>query len=260
MIWTAKFQDKVAVVTGACSGIGLAIAKFLAIEGAKVIIADIDQDKGKRLEKKLNGTRKRAFFVRTDVSKERDVRNLFKKSLKEFKKIDILVNDAGIFSTKRIEDLSEREWNGIIDTDLKGAFLCTKHAMPLLKKNKGGTIINISSSLGLVPDKECAAYCAAKAGLNMFTRVNAVEGAKDNIRVNAICPGPIDTPMLKRFLKSKAEEKAYRQSNLMKRFGKPEEVARLALYLASDEANYITGAIIPIDGGEALTGYGAPQN
>ena len=259
MIWTGKLQGKVAIVTGASSGIGLAIAKLFAIEGAKIVIADIDQVKGKKLEAKLNQNKERALFVKTDVSKEKAVKNLFKKSLEKFKKIDILVNDAGVFSAKKIEGLSEKEWNTIVDTDLKGVFLCTKHAIPLLKKNKGGVIINISSSLGLVPDKDCAAYCASKAGLNMFTRVNAVEGAKDNIRVNAICPGPIETPMLRKFLKTKAAEKAYKKFNLMKRFGQPEEVARLAVYLASKDASYITGAVIPIDGGEALTGYGAPK-
>jgi len=248
-----KLKNKVAIITGAASGIGKATAFLFAREGAKVVIADIDERNGKNVEsviKKIGD----AIFVRCNVAKSDDAKNLISDAMEKFEKIDILFNNAGIYQeNKFLHELSEELWDITIDTNLKGIFLCSKYAIPFMRKNKYGVIINNASELGIVPEPESPAYCASKAAVIHLTKVMALEYANDNIRINCVCPGPIDTPLLRKSFKTDTHLKDYiEQDTILKRLGKPEEVAKVVLFLASDDANYVTGASYSVDGGESL--------
>jgi NAD(P)-dependent dehydrogenase (short-subunit alcohol dehydrogenase family) len=243
-------DGKVAIVTGASMGIGKAIALEFANEGAKIVIADIDVREGRKVENLINKNEE-SFFIKTDVSEEKDVRNLVKKTIQKFGKIDIIVNNAGIYKPQIIEKLDVKTWNKTIDTNLKSVFLGIKYSIPFLKKN-GGSIINMASSLGIVPEAESGVYCASKAAMIMLTKVAALENAKYGVRVNCICPGPIDTPLLRKVF-SKDEMEVYaKKQTLMKRIGTPEDVAKVALFLVSDDSSYFTGATYTVDGGESI--------
>jgi len=247
-------KGKVALVTGGTSGIGYSIAERFLQEGAKVVISGRTKKKCesmlRRLEKAGKGRVKYAFG---DVSKAADAKRLIDETVKQFGRIDILVNSAGIYLEKRAEDTSEEEWDRIIDVDLKGVFLCSKYAYPHFKRQKKGMIINISSDAGITGNPNCAAYCAAKGGVSNLTRAMAIDYARENIRVNAICPAVIDTPMNdmeicqhenpKEYAKNEAEE------HPVGRIGKPEEVAFVALMIASEESDFMTGACVALDGG-----------
>ena len=240
-----KLKGKVAVVTGAASGIGKAIAMEFAKQGATVVIADIDSA-GQKIADSIKGG-----FVKVDVRKTDDVKKAFDFVGKRYGKLDILVNNAGIYMQRALEQMSENEWDDVIDTNLKGAFLCSKYAVPLLKKTKG-CIINISSGLGIVPEAESHAYCASKAGVIMLTKTMALAYAKDGLRVNAVCPGPIMTPLLEKAFSSKKEINDYTKLNPLGRIGMPEDVAKVVAFLASDDASYVTGAAYTADGGESI--------
>jgi len=240
-----KLKGKVAVVTGAASGIGKAIAMEFAKQGATVVIADIDSA-GQKIADSIKGG-----FVKVDVRKTDDVKKAFDFVGKRYGKLDILVNNAGVYLQRALEHMSEKEWDEIIDTNLKGAFLCSKYAVPLLKKAKG-CIINISSGLGIVPEAESHAYCASKAGVIMLTKTMALAYAKDGLRVNAVCPGPIMTPLLEKAFSSKKEIDEYAKLNPLGRIGMPEDVAKVVAFLASDDASYVTGAAYTADGGESI--------
>src|SRR2546425_8817337 len=200
------------------------------------------------------GSRGRILGIRGDVSKAADARRFIVRTEKTFGPLDVLVNNAGIYVERSTEHLTEREWDSVLDINLKGAFLCTKYALPGMIGRKRGNIINVASDSGLVATPLSSAYCASKGGMVLFTRVLAVDHAKDGIRANAICPGNVETPMLDRDAQASGlGDKEYHRrlvaSVPQKRAAKPEEIARAILFLASDEVPFMTGAAMSVDGG-----------
>lgn len=244
------FKNKTVVITGGSSGIGKAIAVKFIESGAEVIIASHNEAQGDKACKDMPGN---CTFVKTDVRKESDVKNFFEEIAKKYGKLDILVNSAGIYSPNQadITSLSFEEFNDTMETNFNGVFLTTKFGLPHLLKTKG-KIINIASSLGLVPEKESTIYCASKAAVIMFTKTTALQYASQGVRINSVCPGPIDTPMLNNAFPDKKELDEYLKANPMMRAGTPEEVANLVLFLVSEDNSYITGGAYTIDGGESL--------
>lgn len=231
-----KLQGKTAVITGGSQGIGKAIAQRFLKEGAEVVVFGISKpDYGVK-------------YFQVDVSNEEQI----KEAVSQLEKVDILVNNAGIYFHSLVEDTKKEDLDKIIDVNLKGPYLVSKHLMPLLRKSKGN-IINIASSLGIIPEPESPAYCVTKAGVVMLTKCMAQEHSKEGIRVNAILPGPIDTPMLRGVFSSEEEMKEYAETNPSKKIGKPEDVANVAVFLASDEAQYVTGGLYSVDGGEGTS-------
>ncbi len=231
-----KLDKKVALVTGGSNGIGKAIAQRFLNEGAKVIIFDIVKPNYD------------ADFYQVDVSNEEQIKKAFQK----IKHLDIVVNNAGIYFQASVEKTSKEQLDKIIDVNFKGAYLISKYALPLVRKNKGN-IINISSAIGIAPEPGSPAYCSSKAAIIMLTKCMAQEYASEGVRVNVILPGPIDTPLLRRVLFSEELIQKYAALNPMGRIGKPEEVANVAAFLASDEASYVTGGIYSVDGGESIS-------
>ena len=229
-----KLDKKVALITGGSNGIGKAIAQRFLDEGAKVIIFDIvkpDYD---------------VDFYQVDITKEEEIKKAFQK----IKHLDVVVNNAGIYFQASVEETSKEQLDKIIDVNFKGAYLISKYALPLIKKSKGN-IINISSVVGIIPDPTSPAYSSTKAALIMLTKCMAREYGVKGVRVNAILPGPIDTPLLRRVLSSEELIQKYAALNPMGRIGKPEEVANVAAFLASGEASYVTGGIYLVDGGQS---------
>lgn len=249
-----KLKDKVAIVTGAGSGIGREIAREYAREGAKVVVSDFLKDTGEAtvdLIKKEGGT---AIFVQADASKESDVENLMNKTISDFGKIDILVNNAGIGGTlSSISDTTVEEWDQVMAVNLKGPFLASKKAIPLMVKNGKGNIINIASMASFAAGRGGLVYTAAKHGLLGFTRQLAFMHGPQGIRTNAICPGPIETAMIQRVLEMPQHPLNMKiKASPAGRPGKSEEVAKLALFLASDDSSFIHGAAYQIDGGYTI--------
>jgi NAD(P)-dependent dehydrogenase (short-subunit alcohol dehydrogenase family) len=248
-----RIKGKVAIVTGGTSGIGLAIARLFAKEGAQVSIAARDESKGKETVEMILKDGGEAIFIRTDVSREEDVKNLVNTTVKTYKRLNVLVNAAGIYETGTAIDTSEELWDRVININMKGTFLTMKYAIPEMIRSGGGSIINISSVGGVCGAYNELAYGASKGGVVIMTKDTALDFATQNIRVNCICPGATDTPQTQRALKAspdpEKEWKLWVESVPMKRLLKPEEVAYLALFLASDESSGITGAILPVDGG-----------
>lgn len=243
-----KLEKKVAIVSGGASGIGKAICKLFAREGARVVIADIDIANGKKVGEEIKG-----LFVKCDVAKASEVKNLVETTLKKYKTIDILVNNAGIYLQASVDKMEEKDYDTLMDINLKGPFLCSKYVIPVMKKKKYGVIINIASELAIVVEPDSPAYCASKAALVHLTKAMALDYVKDGIRVNCVCPGPIDTPLLRKaFPNEKVLETYIQQQTLMKRIGKPEDVAKVVLFLASDDSSYVTGSAYSVDGGESL--------
>ena len=245
-----KIKGKVAIITGGTSGIGFAIAKLFSREGSNVVIASDKPENGNNIAKSISSD---CLFIQTDIREENQVKNLIFETVKKFGKLDILVNSAGVYSFSQgdIAQMPTADFDWIMNINFKGIFLTTKFAIPELLITKGN-IINISSSLGIVPEKESSIYCASKSAVIMFSKAIALQFPEKGLRVNSICPGPIDTPMLRRAFPEKKEYDEYLEMNPMKRAGTPEEVAGLALFLSSDDARYITGGVYTIDGCESL--------
>ncbi len=242
-------KNKVAVITGSRRGIGKAIAEKLAQAGAKVVISDINQkDCEKTAKKTAKKYKVKTFGFKCDVSDEEEIKKLIKETVKKFNKLDILVNNAGIFFQKPVEKYKEEDWNKLIDINLKGVFLCSKTALKELKKTKG-KIINLASIAGLIGYPQASSYCAAKGGIIAMTKEMAVEFAEHKINVNAIAPGAIETPMTSFIKENKKQYKQTLAAIPLNRMGKPKEIGNAALYLASDEADYVTGHTLVVDGG-----------
>jgi NAD(P)-dependent dehydrogenase (short-subunit alcohol dehydrogenase family) len=238
-------NGKVAIVTGAARGIGASIAIELAKKGVSVVVSDIIS--GNETVNQIRKLKKKAIYVKTDISNKREVENLISETIKQFKKIDILVNNAGIFITGNTLDFSEGNWDKTMSINLKGYFLCSQAALKHMKK--GSSIINISSVAGIEGYAGGAAYCASKGGIRLLTKALAAEFGPLGIRVNSVHPGLIDTPMTKGISSDKKTMDGMMSKFLIKRVGKPVDIAGPVVFLASDAASYMTGSEIVADGG-----------
>ena len=245
-----RLSGKVALVTGGSRGIGFATAKILSENGATVVITAKNQERLEKASSEISNS----IGIVANIRDKDDVKNVVVKTVEKFGKIDILVNNAGIFpKIKELHNIDEDEWNEVLDVNLSGQFRFTKEAIPYLQKTSG-SIINISSDAGLKAYQgfNVDAYSAAKAALILLTKCWALEYAKDKIRVNCICPGVVNTDMTKPFLKTQKDKEFMDNEHPIGRIGQPEEVGKAVLYFASDDASWITGAILAVDGGESV--------
>ncbi len=236
-------DDKIAIITGGAIGIGNAIAEQFIEAGATVVIADIDEDAGSATAEKL-GCR----FEQCNVREYDQVEALVDRTVEEFGRLDVIVNNAGIGSETSVEEMSLDEWEAVLETNLDGVMHGTKAALPHLKETEG-SIINLGSIYGLVGGEGAASYSAAKGGVVNFTQQVAIDYADKGVRVNSICPGFVETPMTEDLIEDDRFYSFIEQKTPMDRHGQPEEIAPLAVFLASSNASYITGANIPVDGG-----------
>jgi len=247
-----RLAGKVAIVTGAGSGIGRATANLFAEEGAKVVVADVESSSGRETVEEISKNGGTAVQAVVDVSKAYEVRALIKTCMINFGKLDVLFNNAGIEGPEgSLWKMKENDWNRVIDVNLKSVFLGCKYAIPQMKKTKG-SIINTASELGLVGSTTRPAYSASKGGIIALTRSLALQCAPYGIRVNCICPGATETPLLIRFLGEKQRQRKLREVTReipLRRLGKPIDVAYAVLYLASEESSFVTGSVLVVDGG-----------
>lgn len=252
-----KLRGKVAAVTGAGSGIGRATAILFATEGAKVAVIDCVREGGERVVRQINELGGDAIFVLADVSRVADTQRMIQEAVNEFGKLNILVNNAGIELVRRTLETTEEEWDRVNAVNLKGVFFSSKAAIPEIAKSGGGSIINISSVNAVNGLPDLVAYSATKGGVLAMTIAMAKDVAPMNIRVNAILPAAVDTPMLRTYLNSQPDpEKALAEMinrHLLKRIGSPDDIAKAALYLASDDAQWVTGIALVVDGGYLLS-------
>ena len=250
---TKSMEGRVAFVTGSGSGIGRGIALVFAREGAKVVVTDIDIEAGQQtvdIIKKQGGI---AIFVKADVTQSSQVEKLINRVVEVYGRLDCACNNAGIPGLRvPLIEFPEDQWNLVIDTDLKGVWLCMKYQIPQMLEQGKGAIVNISSAAGLKPNKGSTAYCSAKHGIIGLTKMAALEHAEAGIRVNTICPGPIRTPFVEDLIKKDPKREAwYISTTPMRRMGTPAEIGEAVVWLCSDAASYITGITLPVDGGYA---------
>ncbi len=248
-----KLEGKVALITGGNSGIGRATAALLAREGASVVLTGRNRERGEEVAQAINEDGGIAMFIPSDVRVAKECRQAVEETLERFGRIDVLFNNAGVLYAKTVPDCTEEEWDETIDSSLKGAFLMSKYALPSMIDRGSGSIIHTSSGWGILGGERAAAYCAAKGGLVVMTKAMAIDHGPDGIRVNCVCPGDVDTPMLpddaeKRGM-SWEDYMASASDRPLGRVGTAEEIARAVLFLASDDSSFITGEALVVDGG-----------
>ncbi|MGD8360069.1 MAG: SDR family NAD(P)-dependent oxidoreductase [Gemmatimonadota bacterium] len=248
-----KMDGKVALITGGTSGIGKATATLFAKEGAAVALTGRNRERGEEVARGINQGGGNALFIQADVRLADDCRRAVELTLERFGRIDVLFNNAGVFHPKTVPECTEEEWDETIDSSLKGAFLMSKYALPSMIRRGSGSIIHNSSGWGILGGDRAAAYCAAKGGLVVMTKAMAIDHGPDGIRVNCVCPGDVDTPMLADDARKRGmaweDYHAGAADRPLGRVGNPEEIARAVLFLASDEASFITGESLVVDGG-----------
>ena len=250
----ARVKDKVALVTGGAMGIGAACCTLLGREGARVVVTDVDVEAGEAVAEEIRRSEGEAVFVKQDVSSDAEWKDAIAKTLERYGGLDVVVNNAGIGATTTVEADTLEGWRRLMSVNLDGVFLGTKYGVEAMKE-RGGSIINMSSILGLVGDAGTASYCASKGGVRLLTKSAALHCAKNgyNIRVNSVHPGYIWTPMVENTMKARGDVEGGRKYleslHPVGRLGEPEDVAYGVLYLASDESKFVTGAELVIDGG-----------
>ncbi len=242
-----KFLKSVAVVTGGAKGIGKSVCQLFAEEGATVVIADLDEEMGQRVADELAAKGYKAAFIKADVADEESVKNLVKAAVDTFGKLDIMIANAGIAETIPIHNLSLETWNRTIDVNLTGVFLTNKYAIEQMLSQGHGVIVNTASMLGHIGRNGVTSYTASKGGVANLTRTLGVTYASKGIRVNAVCPGYIDTDLIQN--KSPEEFEELIRLHPIGRLGKPEEIAKAILFLASDDSSFVCGANLMVDGG-----------
>ena len=244
-----RLENKVALISGGARGMGAVEAHLFSKEGAKVVIGDVLEDEGRRTEAEINESGGECVFVRLDVTSEESWQSAVGEAVNRFGKLDILVNNAGIYRTNNVAETSSAEWDQVMEINAKGVFLGTKAAIPAMRDNGSGSIVNISSVAGLVGNLMSSAYTASKGAVRLLTKSTAIQYARDGIRCNSVHPGTIVTQMTEGML----ADEAYRQDRInrtpMGRLGTAEDVAYGVLFLASDEASFMTGSELVIDGG-----------
>jgi NAD(P)-dependent dehydrogenase (short-subunit alcohol dehydrogenase family) len=250
-----RFEGRVALVTGGNSGIGEATAVRLASEGAPVAIVARDRARGHELVKQIGDTGGEAAFFEADVTGEQAVKRMVDEVMERFGRIDVLVNNAGIINFGSVLTADVDEWDSLMATNVRSVFLVSRYALPHMIAAGGGSVINLASNLGLVGTRGAAAYATSKGAIVQLTRAMALDHVDDKIRVNCVCPGTIDTPLVQRQRVGRTEEQLRQSDERLKqrhpigRMGTPEEVANVIAFLASDEASFVTGSCYSVDGG-----------
>ena len=251
-----RFEGKVALITGAASGQGRAAALLFAEEGARVVVSDVNGDGAEEVAGEIKSSGGEAVAVATDVSREVEVKAMIEAAIEAFGRLDVLFNNAGVgysaadrFTMASVVETPEEDWDAVLAINLKGVAMGCKHAIPVMERQGGGAIVNNASINALVGLSGADAYTAAKGGVVSLTRVLAVDWGPKGIRVNCMCPGGVDTPMIAPAIADEAVLGFMRESTPLGRLARPEETARVALFLASEEASYLNGAVFPVDGG-----------
>jgi NAD(P)-dependent dehydrogenase (short-subunit alcohol dehydrogenase family) len=251
-----RLEGKVAVITGAASVQGQAAARLFAKEGARVVVADLNDEGAQEVVRDITDSGGEAATARVDVSREAEVEDMIRQAVEEFGRLDVLFNNAGVgysasdrMKMASVVETPEKDWDTILAINLKGVAMGCKHAIPIMEEQGGGAIVNNASINALVGLPGADAYTAAKGGIVSLTRVLAVDWGPKNIRINCICPGGVETPMIAPVLSDEQVLSLMRESTPLGRLARPEEIAQVALFLASDEASYLNGAILPVDGG-----------
>jgi len=249
-----RLEDKVAIITGGGSGIGRATARLFSLEGARVLVADLRGEKAQQVAEEIRKEGGIAEAMAADVSQEKQAEGIAKRTVELWKRIDILVNNAASFIKKRVDEATRADWEEVLGVNVLGTSFCSKYVIPAMQKQKKGAIVNLGSINGVLGMPDFMTYNATKAAIINMTKSMALDLAPYNIRVNCVCPGQTNTPALETVLRSLGSsieegEKKYCDRHMIKRFGKPEEIAPAILFVASDEASFMTSSIVMVDGG-----------